>query len=54
MADMVERDRADSTRSVAPAVAAPDAILLDNSGMTLEQSLEALLEIVKNKTGKSF
>ncbi len=54
LTDMLARDRADSTRSVAPAVAAPDAVVLDNSGMRLEESLEALLEIVKQKTGKSF
>lgn len=52
--DMLARDRADSTRSVAPAVAAPDAIVLDNSGMCLEESLEALLKIIEQKTGKSF
>ncbi len=54
LAALRERDRADSTRSVAPAVAAPDAIALGNSGMGLGESLEARLEIIKNKTGKSF
>lgn len=54
LADMLERDRADSTRTVAPAVAAPDAVVLDNSGMCLEESLDALMEIIRQKTGKRF
>ena len=47
---MRERDRRDSTRDIAPAVAADDAIHFDNSELTLEQSVAAVLEIIKNKT----
>lgn len=35
--DMRRRDHNDSTRTVAPAVAAPDAILLDSSDLTVEE-----------------
>ena len=35
--DMRRRDHNDSTRAVAPAVAAPDAILLDSSDLSIEQ-----------------
>ena len=49
LAAMKERDTRDSTRAVAPAVAAEDAIHLDNSALTLEQSVEAALEIIKSK-----
>jgi cytidylate kinase len=52
LADMQKRDRDDSTRAVAPAVAAEDAILLDNSWMTPEESTEAVIRLVKEKTGK--
>ena len=45
--DMEERDRNDRERDVAPAVAAEDAILLDNSDLTLEQNVAAVLEIVR-------
>ncbi len=45
--EMEERDRNDREREVAPAVAAEDAILLDNSDMTVEQNIEAVLEIVR-------
>ncbi len=35
--DMRRRDHNDSTRAIAPAVAAPDAVLLDSSDLTIEE-----------------
>ena len=49
--DMKMRDRADRTRSIAPAVAAPDAIPFDNSWMTPEECTNKLLKLIENKTG---
>lgn len=49
--DMRKRDLADSTRAIAPAVAAPDAMTFDNSWMTPEECTERLLEIVRKKLG---
>lgn len=49
LAEMNERDKNDSTREIAPATAAPDAILLDNSDMTLEENVQAIVDIVNNK-----
>lgn len=49
--EMRERDHNDSTREVAPAVAAKDATVLDNSGMTVEESADAVIALVKQKTG---
>ena len=49
--EMEERDANDSGRSVAPAVAAEDAIVLDNTGFTVEQSSDAVMEIIKGKLG---
>lgn len=55
LSDMRERDRADSTRAVAPAIAAPDAIPFDNSWMTPEECVERIAAIVAEKTaGKSL
>jgi len=51
LAEMNERDHNDSTRDVAPTAAAADSVLLDNSDMTFEQSVEAVIAIVKEKTG---
>lgn len=55
--EMVERDKNDSTRDIAPCVPADDAIILDNSTMTAEQTTEAVIKIVekvKKKQKKSF
>ena len=51
LAEMNERDTNDSTREIAPATAAADAIIFDNSGMTLEQSVNGVIEIVNKKIG---
>lgn len=50
LAEMNARDHADSTRDIAPAEAAADAVIFDNSGMTLEESVEAVIKLVKEKT----
>ncbi len=48
--EMNERDTQDSTREIAPAQAAPDAVILDNSGMNLEESVDAVIALVREKT----
>lgn len=45
--EMEERDRNDREREIAPAVAAKDAIMLDNSDLTPEQTVDAVLNIVR-------
>ncbi len=47
---MVERDKNDSTRAVAPCVPAADAIYLDNSNLTPEETVAAVIKIVKKKS----
>ncbi len=49
LADMEKRDVNDRTRKEAPAVPAHDAIHLDNSDFTKEQTFEAALDIIKSK-----
>ena len=51
MEDVRRRDRIDSGRAFAPLKPAPDSILLDTSDMTIEESVEAVLKIVHDKTG---
>jgi cytidylate kinase len=51
LADMIARDRADSTRAIAPAVAAPDAITFDNSWMKPDECTDGILKIIREKTG---
>lgn len=47
--EMRERDENDRTRETAPAVAAPDAIPFDNSGMNVEECTEALLAVIHDR-----
>lgn len=47
--DLIKRDYNDSHREIAPLKQADDAILLDTTGMTLEQSVESLIKIIKEK-----
>ena len=49
--DMKKRDSDDKNRDIAPCVPAKDAIEFDNSDRTLEQSVDDICEIIKNKTG---
>ena len=48
--DIRDRDWQDEHRPVAPLKRAEDAVLLDTTNLNLEQSLEALLVLVKEKT----
>jgi len=43
---MVERDNRDSTRQIAPLTAAPDAFIIDTSGLTIEQACTKAAEYV--------
>lgn len=47
LADMQTRDRNDATRKTAPAVPAADAVFLDNSDMTAEETVDAALKIIR-------
>lgn len=47
--DMSARDKQDSERKTAPCVPAHDAVTLDDSDLTLEQTTEKALEIIHEK-----
>ena len=49
LTDMKERDRQDSNREAAPLKQAADAVLLDTTGNTLDESLAILMETVKER-----
>ncbi len=53
LSDMRRRDRNDSTRTIAPAVAAADATVVDSTGMSVEECVAAIAAIVAAKTGIS-
>ena len=50
--ELVERDRADSSRAVAPLKPADDAHVFDNSDYDFEGSVEYLLKHIAEKTGE--
>ena len=51
LADVRRRDHLDSTRSVSPLRAADDAVVVDTSGMTRDEVIAHLCELVERRTG---
>ncbi len=51
LADVIQRDEQDSSRAAAPLRRAEDAVLLDTSALSFEQSLEAMKRIIAGKAG---
>lgn len=49
LADVKKRDEQDSTRAIAPLVQAPDAVLVDTTGNTLEQSVNRMLTVIRER-----
>ena len=47
--NVLERDRIDSTRAVSPLRKADDAVVLDNSQMTISEQKAWLLELAKSR-----
>lgn len=46
LSDIIKRDSADSGRDVAPAIAAPDAVTLDNSDLTFDETVDRAISII--------
>ncbi len=49
LSDMESRDVNDRTRKEAPAIPAEDAVFLDNSGLSAEDTVSAALKIIKDR-----
>lgn len=49
--DLIKRDEQDTQRAAAPLKAADDAVLLDTSGNTLEESINAVCSIISERIG---
>lgn len=49
--DLIKRDEQDTQRAAAPLKAADDAVLLDTSGNTLEESINAVCGIISERIG---
>lgn len=51
IADVVERDRQDSERDIAPLRQAEDAILIDSSRLSIDEVLTRMVALCRTKTG---
>ena len=49
IADMIARDQQDKSRDIAPALPADDAIIFDNSEMSVEESLKEIVRLVNER-----
>lgn len=46
-----ERDMRDQSRAIAPLIIPPDAIIIDNSDMTLPETLQVIIAAIKKNSG---
>src|SRR5437899_2224099 len=51
LVDITERDRRDTTRADSPLVAAEDAIVVDSTGMSIDDVFEKMMIIVRARSG---
>ena len=51
--EIERRDRRDRERDIAPLLPAPDAIVIDTSGMSVTEQLDAVLKAVETRIGPS-
>ncbi len=50
-ADMTERDRRDSTRADSPFKSADDAIMVDSTGLSIDEVFEKMMAAIEEKSG---
>ena len=48
-AEIAERDRRDTTRSVAPLIAVPDAIIVDSTALSIEEVVGRVIELARER-----
>jgi len=51
---IIERDKLDSSREIAPLVKAEDAIEIDSSNLSVEDVVQKILEIIKERCSLNF
>ena len=50
--EIIERDRKDSTRKIAPLKQANDAILVDTTNLGIEEVINKIIELINERLGK--
>jgi cytidylate kinase len=51
LADMIERDQRDSSRADSPLIAAKDAIMIDSTGLSIDEVFEKMMAAIDKKSG---
>ena len=51
LADITERDRRDTTRTDSPLVAADDAIVIDSTGLPIEDVFQRMMQEIEKRSG---
>jgi len=54
LTDMIERDRRDTTRADSPLKIAEDAIVIDSTGKSIEQTFEEMVSVIKSSSQPAF
>jgi cytidylate kinase len=54
LTDMIERDRRDTTRADSPLKIAEDAIVIDSTGKSIEQTFQEMLSVIKDNSQPAF
>ena len=49
LASIKERHRLETEREIAPLTKAPDAVYIDSTGMTIEEEVDAVIKVIKEK-----
>ena len=49
LAEMIERDNNDKNRDIAPAIPADDAVIMDNSDMSVEENVQAVINLINER-----
>jgi cytidylate kinase len=47
---LAERDRSDSTRAASPLAVAPDAVVIDTTGVPIDEVIERVLALVSSRS----
>ena len=50
--EIIERDRKDSTRKIAPLKQANDAILVDTTNLSIEEVINKIIDLINERLGK--
>ena len=51
LSSIKERNKLETGRKIAPLIKAPDAVYIDSTGMTIDEEVDAVIKVIKEKRG---